>query len=318
MHRLRALLILGRVSNLPTVWSNCLAGWWLGGAGFSDRLPLLFAGGTFLYVGGMFLNDAFDEEFDRLHRKERPIPAGVISAKAVWRWGIAWLIAGIATWFALGWMTGVLGVILAASIVLYDAVHKRVSFAPLLMALCRFWLYLAAAAVGTKGITTVAVAGAIALGAYIVGISYLARRESTGGVVTYWPLALLVAPPVVAISLSGFREPVVLISLVFILWVVRSIRPVLRSTERGHWPRGGKPFGGYRVRGLAGGGVWTSRTQHGFYRAFPCRARFAKVHSRDLKSLSGAGRSWWVVNQSSEYARPGKCVDRVHRCFRVA
>ena len=232
MHRLRALLILGRVSNLPTVWSNCLAGWWLGGAGFSDRLPLLFAGGTFLYVGGMFLNDAFDEEFDRRHRKERPIPAGVISAKAVWRWGIAWLIAGVVTWFALGWMTGVLGVILAASIVLYDAVHKRVSFAPLLMALCRFWLYLAAAAVGTKGITTAAVAGAIALGAYIVGISYLARRESTGGVVTYWPLALLAAPPVIAISLWGFREPVLLLSLVFILWVTRSIRPALRSTER--------------------------------------------------------------------------------------
>ena len=27
--QLRTLLILGRVSNLPTVWSNCLAGWWL-------------------------------------------------------------------------------------------------------------------------------------------------------------------------------------------------------------------------------------------------------------------------------------------------
>ena len=30
---LRTLLILGRVSNLPTVWSNCLAGWLLDGGG---------------------------------------------------------------------------------------------------------------------------------------------------------------------------------------------------------------------------------------------------------------------------------------------
>ena len=28
-----ALLILGRVSNLPTVWWNCFAGWLLGGGG---------------------------------------------------------------------------------------------------------------------------------------------------------------------------------------------------------------------------------------------------------------------------------------------
>ena len=26
----RALLVLGRVSNLPTIWSNCLCGWLIG------------------------------------------------------------------------------------------------------------------------------------------------------------------------------------------------------------------------------------------------------------------------------------------------
>ena len=32
-----ALLVLGRASNLPTVWSNCFAGWFLGGGGESTR-----------------------------------------------------------------------------------------------------------------------------------------------------------------------------------------------------------------------------------------------------------------------------------------
>ena len=59
-------MILGRVSNLPTVWSNCLAGWWLGGDHHSDRLPFVLIGATFLYIAGMFLNDAFDVNFDRL------------------------------------------------------------------------------------------------------------------------------------------------------------------------------------------------------------------------------------------------------------
>src|SRR5256885_13326506 len=74
MSLLRTLLILGRISNLPTVWSNCLAGWWLGGGGNSHKLPWLFCGVTLLYIGGMFLNDAFDADFDRAHRQGRPIP----------------------------------------------------------------------------------------------------------------------------------------------------------------------------------------------------------------------------------------------------
>src|ERR1043166_9840735 len=76
MSILRTFLILGRVSNLPTVWSNCLAGWWLGGGGEVGNLPFLFIGATLLYLGGMFLNDACDAEFDRQHRRERPFPSG--------------------------------------------------------------------------------------------------------------------------------------------------------------------------------------------------------------------------------------------------
>ena len=74
--RLRTLLILGRVSNLPTVWSNCLAGWWLAGAGSAGKLPLLLLGISAQYIGGMYLNDAFDADFDRQRRAARPIPSG--------------------------------------------------------------------------------------------------------------------------------------------------------------------------------------------------------------------------------------------------
>src|ERR1044071_7583847 len=99
---LRTLLILGRISNLPTVWSNCLAGWWLGGGGNFAKLPFLFPGVTLLYIGGMFLNDAFDAEFDRLHRKERPIPSGAISLQVVWRCGFTLLLLGNGLLFGAG------------------------------------------------------------------------------------------------------------------------------------------------------------------------------------------------------------------------
>src|SRR4030095_6179699 len=101
----RTFLILARASNLPTVWSNCLAGWLLGGggdwlevaiprvrgAGVRLNFAILCLGATFLYTGGMFLNDAFDADFDRHFRPERPIASGAISEKEEWRWGINFL-----------------------------------------------------------------------------------------------------------------------------------------------------------------------------------------------------------------------------------
>ena len=51
------LLRLGRVSNLPTVWTNLLAAVVLAGGAVSDGriLPLLAAMSLF-YIGGMYLN----------------------------------------------------------------------------------------------------------------------------------------------------------------------------------------------------------------------------------------------------------------------
>src|SRR6516225_1509106 len=90
------LLILGRVSNLPTVWSDCLAAWLLAGGGASWRVGWVCLGATLLYTGGMFLNDAFDVGFDRQHRPERPIPSGQIRRRTVW------LLGGV--WLGLGWL----------------------------------------------------------------------------------------------------------------------------------------------------------------------------------------------------------------------
>src|SRR5689334_10426926 len=119
MSRLRAFLVLGRVSNLPTVWSNCFAGWWLGGHRQAHQLPLIFATGTFLYLGGMFLNDAFDVEFDQKYRRERPVPSGSIALTTVCIWGCAWLVAGVACALLLGLQSAILALTLALCIVLY-------------------------------------------------------------------------------------------------------------------------------------------------------------------------------------------------------
>ncbi len=195
----RTLLVLGRASNLPTVWSNCLAGYLLGGGGSGWRLLVLVLGGSLAYLGGMYLNDAFDASFDRQFRRERPIPSGRIEEALVWR--IGWGLLGGGTFLlgTLGWTAAVLALALALAVVLYDAVHKALAFSPVLMALCRFLLFLTAAAAADRGVTGYALWSALALAGWIIGLSYVAKRESTTGELQRWPLVVLALP----VALNG-------------------------------------------------------------------------------------------------------------------
>jgi 4-hydroxybenzoate polyprenyltransferase len=76
----RTVLRLGRVSNLPTVWTNALAGAVLAAGVSFAAWPVVTAALalSLFYVGGMWLNDGFDAEVDARERPERPIPAGEI------------------------------------------------------------------------------------------------------------------------------------------------------------------------------------------------------------------------------------------------
>lgn len=229
VRHLRTLLILGRVSNLPTVWTNCLAGWWLGGAGHGGRLPWLFLGVSFLYIGGMFLNDAFDVDFDRQRRMDRPIPAGRITPAKVWQYGFGALGLGLLLLLATGWTTGLLGLVLALFILLYDAVHKFVNASPWLMGACRFWVYLVAASTAAGGVNGGAIYCGLAMAIYVVGLSYVARRESFRARAPRWPFGLLAAPLVLAYFLNtgDYLRPARWIALILILWILFSSRNLL-------------------------------------------------------------------------------------------
>jgi 4-hydroxybenzoate polyprenyltransferase len=232
MASLRTLLVLGRVSNLPTVWSNCLAGWLLGGGGDWQFFLLLVVGASSLYVGGMFLNDAFDAGFDRQLRPERPIPSGAIRESAVWWWAFGWILGGAMLLIPLGRTTAWLAVLLVTLIVLYDAVHKWITFAPVLMAGCRLLLYLVAASAADRGVTGLAGWSALALAAYVLGLSYIARGETARAAVPFWPAYLLAAPVVLSVivnSDAGMARALVL-SLLLAAWTLRCLKHVFFVT----------------------------------------------------------------------------------------
>jgi 4-hydroxybenzoate polyprenyltransferase len=218
---LRTLLILGRTSNLPTVWSNCLAGWWLAGGGSVWALVEISVAVTLLYLGGMFFNDAFDADFDRQYCKMRPIPAGVITESEVWRWSWGLMSIGVALLICLGWSTALFAICLTACIIIYDAIHKKVWFGPVVMAGCRFFVYLIAASVAKHGVTGNVVWCALGLASYIVGLSYLARKESVFGDLPYWSTIFLTAPLIIGwlIYDDKARLTECLLGLVMVAWV---------------------------------------------------------------------------------------------------
>src|SRR3984957_10931915 len=133
-----SLLKLGRVSNLPTVWTNVLAGAVPSGGDWRNwRIRLLIVAMSSFYVGGMYLSDYFDRVIDSRERPERPIPSGHISAHAVATIGFSLIGAGAVATAAMGPAASAMAALLAISIVAYALHHKANPFAPVVMGACR-------------------------------------------------------------------------------------------------------------------------------------------------------------------------------------
>lgn len=177
-------LALGRVSNLPTVWTNVIAGAVLAG-GATTASPLLSSMVLLsaFYVGGMYLNDAFDAPVDRVERPERPIPAGAISVERVLRIGFALLGSGVVGLGMLAWIgdarwtAPIAGMLLALAIVAYDLRHKGFRFGPLVMALCRALVYVTAGLATGGAIAPSLLIGAGLLFAYVAVLTQMAKSR---------------------------------------------------------------------------------------------------------------------------------------------
>jgi len=235
--RLRVYLQLGRVSNLPTVWSNTLAGSVLAGGSPSwQSFTLLVFGLSLFYVGGMFLNDAFDRSIDARERPERPIPSGLIRAREVFWVGFGLLAGGILLAVQVGGTRAATPAsALAATIVLYNAWHKGNPVSPFLMGLCRVLVYLTAGFAMSEVVHPTLWVGALALFAYLIGLTYLAKQENLAEFRGMWPLACLGLPLFFSLG-SSFHPLVSVFSLSFTLWILWCVA-LLRNKQAGNIPR---------------------------------------------------------------------------------
>jgi UbiA prenyltransferase family len=231
---LTALAKLGRVSNLPTVWTNVLAGTVLAGGDWHTlRTAAVLVAMSLFYVGGMYLNDYFDRAIDARERPTRPIPAGAIAAGEVAAIGFALLAGGIAVMAPLGGAALCAGLVLALATVGYDVWHKGNPAGPVVMGLCRALVYAGAAAAAPGGVSWILVAAALAMLAYVAGITYAAQQESYDRVGSLWPLAALAAPAVVTLAIAA--NGVLAIAAVVLLagWIGAAVRLLVRRPGAG-------------------------------------------------------------------------------------
>jgi hypothetical protein len=239
-------LRLGRVSNLPTVWTNALAGTALaGGEAWSLTTLLVAIGLSLLYVSGMYLNDAFDRDIDARERPERPIPAGLVSANTVFAAGVGLMLIGLAfvLWAgataapAAAWRPVLSALALAAAIVFYDWHHKGNVLSPFFMGVCRVLAYVTAgyAAVAIPA-ASLFVAALVSL-CYLIGLTYIAKQESLDRLGSLWPLLFLAAPVVYGIARIGDLGLVGAMLLVgLIAWVLVALY-FLKRRAKGDVPR---------------------------------------------------------------------------------
>lgn len=248
---LKTALRLGRVSNVPTVWTNVAAAMALCHTPFR---PSLFVAVSFAmtvqYIGGMYLNDAFDERWDRINRPMRPIVEGMVAARTVFTIGFALVTLGLVTMAALaafgvvGWLSVGLTALLGALIVYYDFHHKGNPLGPLIMGLCRVGVYLVAGFATANPTSELYVGAGLLLG-HLIGLTYIAKHETRGQLLRLWPV-LFFAP---ALLWGAFLQPPWLIAgAIYFAYTLRAgIAPALG------WGNQGRPDPGKAVPGLIAG-----------------------------------------------------------------
>ena len=215
--RARAWLELMRISNLPTVVSNAIAGTvvgvivriieddggcavWFGETPLRTDAqalsPTAMAAAivtpALVYIAGMVLNDAFDAAIDAQERPARPIPSGRLRRSHAFAAGFALLAAAIALATLLVSAAFLATLVLCAAVIAYDRFHTRSIGSTLLLALCRALASLIPMLANCDGdiealVRRGAIALPLALAAWTLGLSLVARSEarllSKGGAV---------------------------------------------------------------------------------------------------------------------------------------
>jgi 4-hydroxybenzoate polyprenyltransferase len=241
-----AWLALLRVPNLFTVPGDVVAGFLLArpfaGAAEWSSLALLVAASLCLYSAGLILNDWWDVEEDKAERPGRPLASGQIAPSTALAVSIILILLALGLAAVVGTGALVVAATLAALVLFYNGVARRVPMlapvlAPVTMGLCRGANLLLGASLIFPGIPVAAMTAAGILTLYIIALTVAASRETEGsprGIYRWAPAVVTAA----GLSLFVFRAGVTWEAVVggtvaagAVLWVVAGMRADLSTNE---------------------------------------------------------------------------------------
>lgn len=178
---IKALWVSSRPGVIPSVFSNLMLGWCLGGGLQAfvrsgcfpwDDVLIILLGGFCFYLYGMWGNDFIDADWDARNRARRPVPLGMIRRPTL---GICTVGAAVAGLF---FVHSVEAVILVMIITLYNVTHKYWSGSVVFMGACRGMLVLMAAGAAAGERNFLLIPCVIALTLYVAGVTWWAREEN--------------------------------------------------------------------------------------------------------------------------------------------
>jgi hypothetical protein len=221
-------------SLLPTYWSNCLAGWWLGGDSNPGRLLCLLLGVTCIVVGVVFFKLVYHSEIGTLRFIDDTnlLIGNKLDTRHWWLVSFGWSTLGLAI---LSW-TGPTSTILALIAIVFSVIHgtvcRVVSFAPIFLGCNRLSVFLLAAHAGEHGITGLSLWSGIVMACYTTGIGHIEAANVKREKANFRHASLLFAPLVLALAVNGFSQLSTLLSLALLGWIVASLRYGLPGRNR--------------------------------------------------------------------------------------
>ena len=213
---------------------------------------------SFLYGGGVVMNDVFDAELDKIERPERPIPSGLIKKSSAATFGILLMLLGILcaslqNYLPAGWYfdadspinflskTALIATIIAIAALLYDKWAKHHSFlGPLTMGFCRGCnLLLGMSVIGWfDQFILLAIVPAI----YIFAITMISRGEVHGGrKTTIYIAAFLYLIVLAAITFTAVNTGTILQTAPFLVFfAIMIFLPLSKAIKNPIGPNIGK------------------------------------------------------------------------------
>lgn len=197
MTTLRAYLQLMRLPALFTAMADVFLGFLLTHRILQpvDGFVKLLIASSCLYLAGMVFNDIFDRKIDAEERPFRPIPSGRVPLKSAIILGCLLVITGLVAATMAGTQSLLVALVLALFVFLYDGLLKGTFAGPVAMGCCRSLNVLLGASFVVPGgifamdltwgalrlppvLARPQLPAAIALGIYVVGVTWFARQEA--------------------------------------------------------------------------------------------------------------------------------------------